>query len=666
LPLRRPAYRSGFKTGKELASCWEYKQEQVKLKQIILGTAGHIDHGKTSLIKAVTGTDTDRLKEEKERGITIELGFASMDLPGGQHIGVVDVPGHEKFVKNMVAGATGIDLVAMVIAADEGVMPQTREHMEICTLLGIQHGLVVLTKTDLVDEEWLELVKDDIEGFVKGTFLESSPMIPVSSVTGEGIQQFIDALDELSAQMSSRSSSGLFRLPADRVFTMKGFGTVITGTLASGSVKIGDSVMIYPSGITSKVRGIQVHNQSVERADAGMRTAINFQGLEKASINRGEVVSTPKALKPSYMVDVSLHYLNSNKKSIKNRTRVRFHTGTSEILGNLILLDRDELQPNEDTMAQIRLDTPVAVVKDDRYVIRSYSPVRTIGGGEILNPIPPKHKRYRNEIIEGLNRLTEMAPEDVIAFHVDASGHSGVTFSDLCLMTNLSEKKLDNILKDLLSKQILLLVDKEIRIFIHKNSFDLLIHDTREILSTYHRNNLLKEGMSKEELRSKLPGPLNTRLLTLVLNAMIKEKDAVQTEDMVRLASHSISLGRDQQDIKQTIIETYRESGLEPPFFRDLGKRLNLDPDRAKDMLNLLINEGVIIKTKDDLYFHVESVDALKKKVVHFFETHEEMATPQFKEMAGVSRKFLIPLIEYFDTTNFTIRVGDMRKLRKK
>ncbi|HIJ57778.1 MAG TPA: selenocysteine-specific translation elongation factor [Deltaproteobacteria bacterium] len=636
------------------------------MKQIILGTAGHIDHGKTSLIKAVTGTDTDRLKEEKERGITIELGFASMDLPGGQHIGVVDVPGHEKFVKNMVAGATGIDLVAMVIAADEGVMPQTREHMEICTLLGIQHGLVVLTKTDLVDEEWLELVKDDIEGFVKGTFLESSPMIPVSSVTGEGIQQFIDALDELSAQMSSRSSSGLFRLPADRVFTMKGFGTVITGTLASGSVKIGDSVMIYPSGITSKVRGIQVHNQSVERADAGMRTAINFQGLEKASINRGEVVSTPKALKPSYMVDVSLHYLNSNKKSIKNRTRVRFHTGTSEILGNLILLDRDELQPNEDTMAQIRLDTPVAVVKDDRYVIRSYSPVRTIGGGEILNPIPPKHKRYRNEIIEGLNRLTEMAPEDVIAFHVDASGHSGVTFSDLCLMTNLSEKKLDNILKDLLSKQILLLVDKEIRIFIHKNSFDLLIHDTREILSTYHRNNLLKEGMSKEELRSKLPGPLNTRLLTLVLNAMIKEKDAVQTEDMVRLASHSISLGRDQQDIKQTIIETYRESGLEPPFFRDLGKRLNLDPDRAKDMLNLLINEGVIIKTKDDLYFHVESVDALKKKVVHFFETHEEMATPQFKEMAGVSRKFLIPLIEYFDTTNFTIRVGDMRKLRKK
>ena len=636
------------------------------MKQIILGTAGHIDHGKTSLIKAVTGTDTDRLKEEKERGITIELGFASMDLPGGQHIGIVDVPGHEKFVKNMVAGATGIDLVAMVIAADEGVMPQTREHMEICTLLGVQHGLVVLTKSDLVDEEWLELVKDDIEGFVRGTFLEGSPIIPVSSVTGEGIQEFVDALDELSAQVPSRSSSGLFRLPADRVFTMKGFGTVITGALVSGSVRVGDSVVIYPSGITSKVRGVQVHNQSVERAEAGMRTAINFQGLERASINRGEVVSTPKALKPSYMVDVSLHYLNSNKKSIKNRTRVRFHTGTSEILGNLILLDRDELQPNEDTMAQIRLDTPVAVVKDDRYVIRSYSPVRTIGGGEILNPIPPKHKRFRNEIIEGLNRLTEMAPEDVILFHVDASDHSGVTFSDLCLMTNLSEKQLDNILKDLLSKRVLLLVDKENRIFIHKNSFDHLIHNTREILSTYHQNNPLKAGMPKEELRSKLPGQLNPRLFTLVLNGMIKEKEVVQTEDMVRLASHSVSLGRDQQDIKQTIIETYRDTGLEPPFFRDLSKRLKLSPDRAKDMLNLLINEGVIIKTKDDLYFHVEAVDALKKKVIGFFENHEDMATPQFKEIAKVSRKFLIPLIEYFDTTNFTIRVGDMRKLRKK
>ena len=342
------------------------------MKQIILGTAGHIDHGKTSLIKAISGTDTDRLKEEKERGITIELGFAALDLPSGQHLGIVDVPGHEKFVKNMVAGATGIDIVVMVIAADEGVMPQTREHMEICTLLGVEYGLVAVTKIDMVDEEWLELALEDIRDFVKGTFLEEAPVAAVSSTTQKGIPEFIDILDQLAAKIPDRPHSDLFRLPIDRVFTMKGFGTVITGTLISGHVRVGDSIMIYPSGITSKVRGIQVHNQSAEEAKAGMRTAINFQGLEKEAISRGEVLSKPDNLVASYMVDVSLHYLASNKKPLKNRTRVRFHTGTSEVLGNIILLDREELASDASTAAQLRLDAPVALVKDDRFVIRRW------------------------------------------------------------------------------------------------------------------------------------------------------------------------------------------------------------------------------------------------------------------------------------------------------
>ncbi len=279
------------------------------MKQIILGTAGHIDHGKTSLIKAMTGIDTDRLKEEKERGITIELGFASLDLPGGQHLGIVDVPGHEKFIKNMVAGATGIDIVVMIIAAEEGVMPQTREHMEICTLLGVRHGLVAMTKIDLVDEEWLELALEDIRDFSQGTFLENSPILPVSSVTGQGIPELITALDDIAGDIPPRPPSSLFRLPIDRVFTMKGFGTVITGTLVSGRVKVGDTIMVYPSGITSKVRGLQVHNQSAESAEAGMRTAINFQGIDRAAVQRGEVLSSPGALIPSYMVDLSFHYL---------------------------------------------------------------------------------------------------------------------------------------------------------------------------------------------------------------------------------------------------------------------------------------------------------------------------------------------------------------------
>ena len=287
------------------------------MKQIILGTAGHIDHGKTSLIKAMTGIDTDRLKEEKERGITIELGFASLDLPGGQHLGIVDVPGHEKFIKNMVAGATGIDIVVMIIAAEEGVMPQTREHMEICTLLGVRHGLVAMTKIDMVDEEWLELALEDIRDFSQGTFLENSPILPVSSVTGQGIPELITALDEIAGEIPPRPPSSLFRLPIDRVFTMKGFGTVITGTLVSGRVKVGDTIMVYPSGITSKVRGIQVHNQSADSAEAGMRTAINFQGLDRAAVQRGEVLSSPGALISSYMVDLSFHYLPATKNRLK-------------------------------------------------------------------------------------------------------------------------------------------------------------------------------------------------------------------------------------------------------------------------------------------------------------------------------------------------------------
>ena len=431
------------------------------MKQIILGTAGHIDHGKTALVRALTGIDTDRLKEEKERGITIELGFAHLELPGGQHLGVVDVPGHEKFVKNMVAGATGIDIVALVIAADEGVMPQTREHMEICTLLGVRHGLVALTKVDLVDEEMLELAQEDIREFARGSFLEDAPILPVSAVSGQGLPEFIAALDRLSRQVPDRPASSLFRLPVDRVFSMKGFGTVITGTLVSGRVQVGDPIMIYPTGITSKVRGIQVHNLSVNAAEAGQRTAVNFQGLDKEAIRRGDVLASPLALKPSYMVDVHFRYLASTTKPMKNRTRVRFHTGTSEILGNLILLEQDELAPGRETVAQLRLDAPVAVVKGDHFVVRSYSPVRTTGGGQVLNPIPPKHKRFKPEIIAGLKSILQSSPEQLIDFHIEAAGPAGVSFSNLRLMTSLTDKQLDAALQALMSSRTAVQVDKE-------------------------------------------------------------------------------------------------------------------------------------------------------------------------------------------------------------
>jgi selenocysteine-specific elongation factor len=634
------------------------------LKQIILGTAGHIDHGKTSLIKAVTGIDTDRLKEEKLRGITIELGFASLDLPSGQHLGIVDVPGHEKFVKNMVAGATGIDIVVMVIAADEGVMPQTREHMEICTLLDVKHGMVVLSKIDMVDEEWLELALEDVRDFTRGSFLEETPIAPVSSTTGQGIEAFIKALDELCAQVPERPPSTLFRLPVDRVFTMKGFGTVITGTLISGKVRVGDDIEIYPSGITSKVRGVQVHNQSVNEASAGMRTAVNFQGLEKSAVNRGEILSNPGVLKSSYMIDIQAHFLKSNQKPIKNRTRVRFHTGTSEILGNLVLLDREELLPGDNCAVQIRLDSPVALVKDDRYVIRSYSPIRTIGGGQVLNPLPRKHKRFKSEITEGLSGLAQKIPEEIISYHLRQSEHQGVSFNDLKIMANVPEKQLENTMQNMLSKRNVILVDKENRSFIHGDSFDNLKQDTISHLEKYHTTNPLRAGMPKEELKSKFPDLMGPKLFNLVFNQLAKDTEIIQEGETVRLAKHKISLQVDQADARNKILSTYSSNGLTPPYFKELAKSLDMETSQARDVLKLLMDEGLLVKVKEDLYFHKEAMEGFKKKLVDFLTANEEITTPQLKDMAGVSRKYLIPLIEYFDAKNVTIRVGDVRKLR--
>ena len=636
------------------------------MKQIILGTAGHIDHGKTSLVRAITGIDTDRLKEEKERGITIELGFAHLELPGGQQLGVVDVPGHEKFVKNMVAGATGIDIVVMVIAADEGVMPQTREHMEICTLLGVRHGLVALTKVDMVDEEMLELAQEDVREFARGSFLEDAPILPVSAVTGRGLPELIAALDRLSRQVPDRPASTLFRLPVDRVFTMKGFGTVITGTLVSGRVQVGDPIMIYPTGITSKVRGIQVHNLSVNAAEAGQRTAVNFQGLDKEAIHRGDVLASPQALKPSYMVDVHFRYLASNTKPMKSRTRVRLHTGTSEILGNLILLEQEELAPGRETVAQLRLDAPVAVVKGDHFVVRSYSPVRTTGGGQVLNPIPPKHKRFNAAVVQGLQSILSSAPEALIGRHIEASGPAGTCFTDLRLMTNLTDKQLEAALQGMLSARAIIQVDKETRSFVHKRSFDALVKEAAGHIGGYHKAFPLKSGMLKEELKSKFPPETDAKLFNLVINQMIKDEAVVQEEKTVRLKAHKVSLAGDEASVRQKMLKVYKESGLQPPFFRDVIVALKADPAQAKDVLNLLIDEGHIVRTKEDLFFHAEAIEELKKRMVKFFEQNAGMNPTQFKELTGgAPRKFLIPLLEYFDSKNVTLRVGDVRKLRK-
>jgi len=635
------------------------------MKQIILGTAGHIDHGKTSLIKALTGIDTDRLKEEKQRGITIELGFAHFRLPGGQVLGIVDVPGHEKFVKNMVAGATGIDLVALVIAADEGVMPQTREHLEICELLKIRHGLVVLTKIDMVDSDWLELVKEDVSEYLSETFLADAPMVEVSAVTGQGLEALTQVLDKLAREVPDREIGHIFRVPVDRVFTMKGFGTVITGTSISGRIKTGDEVTVYPQGISSRIRGLQVHNKEVGEVSAGLRTAVNLQGVEKAVIQRGDVLATKDSLRLTYMVDVILDLLSSSPRKLKNRARVRFHSGTCEIMARVVLLDRDELKPGESCYAQIRLDEPTAVLKDDRYVIRSYSPVRTIGGGEVLNALPGrKKKRFSPPILAEMKLLHTGEPSELIELFVSLGRFQGVEQGELPFLTNTGKKKLDEVLKKLMSLKRLSLYDKERGSLIHIDFLQKARDEIHDTLFKYHKEYPLKIGLLKEELRSRTTGSTNPKLFNHLMNQLTQEGLVVQDKETVRLKDHQVTLAEDQEQTRQKLIHIYSKSGLQPPYVKEW--KHEFPGNSGPEVLEVMAKEGILIKVTEELYFHREAIEALGERLVDFLKAHGEITTSQLKDMTGTSRKYTIPLIEYFDRTQVTVRVGDSRVLRKK
>ncbi len=636
------------------------------MKQVILGTAGHIDHGKTSLIRALTGIDTDRLKEEKLRGITIELGFAHMDLPGGDRLGIVDVPGHEKFVKHMVAGATGIDLVALVIAADEGIMPQTREHMEICELLRVKKGLVVLTKTDLVDDpDWLEMVREDIVEFLKGTFLEGCEIMPVSAATGEGIEDLRKSLARLFSQVEPKSSDGPFRLPVDRVFTMRGFGTVITGTSISGKLQIGDSVIIYPSELKSKVRGLQVHGGDVQEVLPGQRTAVNLQGMERALIQRGDVVASAGALASSHMIDIQLELLKSTPRPLKHRAKIRFHTGTAEHLATIILLDREELKPGERTFAQVRLDQPTAVLRGDRFVLRSYSPVQTIGGGTILHPLPRKHKgSAKREAARALEVLFNSSDSDIILWHLQDAGWAGIGEAELRIRTNVPQKFLEKMLQQFTSTKKAILFDKENRRLIHPDAINEIKESITAILEDYHKRFPLKAGMPKEEIPALLAKPIDVKLYNFVLRQLAEAELLAQEMEWVRLTTHKVALTKEEEIIKQKIEKTFQESGLQPPFFKDIAPNLPGTPKQHQEVLEWMLGKGILVKTKEDILFHTAPMAELQKRLVAWLKEHGEITTPQFKEMTQVSRKYTIPLLEFFDAQKVTIRVGEVRKLR--
>ncbi|MEW6185588.1 MAG: selenocysteine-specific translation elongation factor [Thermodesulfobacteriota bacterium] len=633
------------------------------MKQIILGTAGHIDHGKTSLVKALTGIDTDRLKEEKERGITIELGFAFLDLPNGQRLGIIDVPGHERFIKNMVAGASTIDLVALIIAADEGVMPQTREHLDICSLLGIKKGLVALTKIDLVEEDWLELVQEDIKAFLKGTFLEQAPMVPVSSATGQGLPELAALLEKLSTEVEEKSSAGIFRLPVDRVFTMHGFGTVITGTAVSGSLTVGDQVFIYPQELPAKVRGIQVHNLDTEQVRAGLRTAINLQGIEKVTVNRGDVVATPSGLRPTRLLDIKVRLLHSVSRPLKHRSQVRFHSGTREILGLILLLEGEEIRAGESQFCQIRFPEPLALLPGDLAVLRSYSPVQTIGGAEILNVIPAKHKRFLAEIISQLQVFQSGTDLDKAALQVLLAGSSGISRTALGQVLPFPPKKLDDLLKELLSRRILIQWDKENKVFLHEQELSALFQAIEQQLTKYHQANPLKAGLIKEELKSRLPQIRESKLFNFLLAQLAERRILVQEKELVRLIGHKVQLKEDQQEVRDSLEKIYRSSGLQPPYFKEVAEKFN--KGQPKQVLELMVKEGKLVKVKEDLFFHRQAIDDLKKNLIRWLREKGEITTPEFKDLTGASRKYTIPLLEYFDSLQVTMRVEDKRLLRE-
>ncbi len=631
----------------------------------VLGTAGHIDHGKSALVEALTGIDPDRLKEEKERGITIELGFAHLALERGTLLGIVDVPGHERFVRQMVAGATGIDLVALVVAADEGVMPQTREHLDICNLLGVGSGLVVLTKIDLVDDpDWLDLVEEDIRDFLRSTFLEDAPIVRVSSKTGQGLEELKEKLEAKVEESPPKPSKGLFRLPVDRVFTIRGFGTVITGTLVSGGLRVGDSITVYPPGFSARVRGIQVHSEEVAEAVAGQRTAVNLQGVEKAAVKRGYLLADADRLPVATRVDVELNYLKSASKVLKNRARIRFHTFTSEVMAQVALLDREQLAPGETSFAQIITEEPVSVLRDDHFVIRSYSPVFTIGGGRILHPAPKKHRKKHHWVLDHLRDLSSGSDREVVSVHLKDAGPRGILKGELSLLANIHGPELDGALEEGEAKGWAVPLEQEPGRYLDSGVFEDLKREVEEVLAKYHQANPLKGGMPKDEIEPRLPVSVEPRVMAAVLGGLAQEGRISLDKKDVSLPEHRVDLSDEQRNLKEKIRAVYQKSGLSPPFFRDVIKELGAGPGTVEGILGIMVKEGELIKVKEDMFFHREPLSELEGRVIEFLKESGQMDTSQFKGLTGTSRKYTIPLAEYFDKKRVTIRVGDVRKLR--
>ena len=627
-------------------------------RYVILGTAGHIDHGKSALVRALTGTDPDRLKEEKERGITIDLGFAELDYPDGVRVGIVDVPGHERLIKNMLAGAGGIDIVLMVIAADEGIMPQTREHLDICNLLRVKRGMIALTKSDLVDEEWLELVRDEIRDFVKGTFLEDAETIPVSSKTGDNIDLLKENIRGIALNIEQKTINGIFRLPVDRIFTLRGFGTVITGTAISGSISLDKPVEVLPQGISTRVRGLQSHGETLKTAYAGQRVAMNLQGVSKEEIRRGDVVTVPGRIKTTRIIDASLELLKDISISkLKNRSLVHFHTGTSELTGRIIIYDKDELKPGDKAYCQFRFKTPITVMAGDRYIIRRFSPLLTIGGGEILDISPRRTKRDRK--IDDLRIFEQGGLKEKLSLKILQSRLNGITQDELIGWVGAEIPEIRSAINSL--SKYNLIIHSEGRI-IHKDVFEEFSKRAVSTLGAFHKENPLKPGIAKEALRAIFKG-LDPRIFEALLRLV---KDIMIEKDILRLNTFKISLSEDKKVIKEMILKVLEQSGFQPPSKDDLAKSVSIKPQEANELLKIMASEKSLVRINDSIYIPMAGYEKIIDGLEDFFSTRNEMTVGEFRDILKTSRKYALPFLEYLDSNRITMRVGEVRKFLKK
>ena len=632
---------------------------------VIMGTAGHIDHGKTSLIKALTGINCDRLAEEQKRGITIELGFGFLDLNPELRIGIIDVPGHERFVKNMVAGAAGIDFVLLVIAADEGIMPQTREHLEICSLLGIQTGLVALTKTDMVEDDWLELVQDEVETYLAGSFLEGAPIVPVSAHTGYGLDALRAQITALVGSFASARRSDLFRLPIDRIFTMKGHGTVITGTSISGTLRMGEEVEIYPTGLKSRVRGLQVHGTGADMAQAGERTAINLQSLDVEDLERGEVLAHPQTLFPALAWDVELTCLRSSPNPLKHRTEVHFHHGSREVLAKLFFLDRDKLEPGDTALCQVRFPRTVPGVFGDRCIVRSFSPLVTVAGGRIVNPLARKVRRHSQDLTT-LKALGSMSGEELLLAQLQLAGLAGLTMPELRILTDMESKELDKTLQVLGGRQLAFQFDREERRFVSAEILEALGQKCLSYLAQYHEREPMRPGISRAELSTSFGQGVHPKLIHFLVERLVKSGQMVLDNDILYLPGHKVSLASDQSGLRTRIIETYTLAKFMPPTTKAFLEENDLTVKDTAQIFRLLLDEGVLVKVSEEFYYARSAMDEIMGRVRGFFAEHQEMGPQDFRDLTGLTRKFAIPVLEYLDKEKMTMRIGDKRQLRSR